>query len=299
MNILGLNNIQGNSLSVKNYYGYNYNEFNMAPHSHISCELMYCGNGECEIYLYHTDNNKEYKKIRLKKGQFILIFSGLKHKLYIPKDKPCKIYNLEFSPIVGIFDIAQAINNEPEMLEVFNFPQGYLMGSDSVDIKITIIKLLDELSISYLESKDFYIQTLISQLLIQIYRCYTNSLSDSKHFITKTMDYIKENYSHEITVTAIAESVGLNVNYLERLIKATTGKTIVAHITDFRLTQAKSLIINTNLSLTDIGFHCGYGSRQSFYENFKKSEGLSPSDYKKKIATEKHLNYKQTPYEKI
>ncbi len=299
MNILGFSNNKANSLTVKNYYGYNYDEFNMAPHSHMSAELMYCSSGESEVYLYLTENNKEYKKFRLKKGQFILIFSGLKHRLYVSKDKPCKIYNLEFSPAVGNFDISTAITQESEMFEIFNLPQGYILGSDSVDMKSTIKKLLDELSTSYLESKDFYIQMLIAQLLIQIYRSFSNAQSDSKHFISKTMEYIKENYSHEITVTAIAEFVGLNVNYLERLIKSTTGKTILAHITDFRLTQAKSLILNTNLSLTDIGFHCGYGSRQSFYENFKKSEGISPSDYKKKIASEKYLNYKQTPYEKV
>lgn len=297
--ILGFKNSAGNSLTVNNYYDYEYKGFNMAPHNHYGAELMYSAGGECEIYLYPSGNNKEYKKIKLKKGQFIFIFSEFKHRLYIPKDKTCKVFNLEFTPVHSAFNLKSLLDSDPALTGIFSSGLSYLVCNDSVDLKTTIKKLIDELSANYLNSKELYLQSLILELLILVCRCHTNTQSDSKYYIAKTMDFIKENYSHEITVKAISDFVGLNPVYLERLIKSNTGKTILNHINEFRLSQAKSLIENTTLPLVDIAFHCGYGSRQGFFESFKKSEGLAPSDYRKKISAEKYSKYKQTPYNEI
>jgi AraC-like DNA-binding protein len=82
----------------------------------------------------------------------------------------------------------------------------------------------------------------------------------------------------------LAARMGANVRYLSQAVNQTTGKNFNQFINEYRLEEARRLLRETDENSTDIGFSVGFNSLSSFYEQFKKAEGLTPEQYRKKKA---------------
>ncbi len=293
MNYFGFKNLTNYSFVINNFYAYNYESFNMQFHTHMNAEIMYVEQGECEISIF----DKEQKAYTLKKGQFILINSLIKHKLIINKTKPCKMLNLEFSPTQNdSFNVYKMIEDSKELSSMFSIIDSNMIFNDTASVD-KIIKLIhSELTSNYQIESSLRVNALIIELLIGIVRCHNNSLSESNIYISKAMDFIKNNFSNDISAEDIANHCFITSVYLQRIIKKKTGKTLLELLTNFRISQAIKFIENTTLPLTDIAFHCGFNSRQNFYVAFKKVVGVSPAVYRENLKVSATEKYKQTPF---
>ena len=74
---------------------------------------------------------------------------------------------------------------------------------------------------------------------------------------------------------------GLHPNYLSNVIKSKTGKAISTWITEKTITEAKSLLQNSSLSIKEIAFLLGFAESTHFSNYFKKNAGSSPATYRK------------------
>ncbi len=92
--------------------------------------------------------------------------------------------------------------------------------------------------------------------------------------------YIEQHYAENIYLEHIAQELGFSAKYLSRMFKETVGITITDYIHQVRMKQAKELLANSDLKITEIAEQVGIQSRTTFLRVFKKSEGLSPSDYR-------------------
>ena len=135
------------------------------------------------------------------------------------------------------------------------------------------------------------------KLLIDIARAYNLYNTTDVYHVQKALDYMRENFSSDISVEDIARAVKLHPSYLQKQIKKHTSKSIVAHINTFRTERAKVLIANTNSSLTQISIDCGFCNRQTFYNAFKKYVGVNPREYKKEITRLKDTKQYQRYYQ--
>ena len=84
------------------------------------------------------------------------------------------------------------------------------------------------------------------------------------------------------SLSDLAERMEVNARYLSQGINQTTGKNFNRFINDYRLEEARRMLRETDENATDIGFSVGFNSLSSFYDQFKKAEGLSPDQYRKK-----------------
>ena len=64
-------------------------------------------------------------------------------------------------------------------------------------------------------------------------------------------------------------------------IKKTTGTTITSYRNSMRLLTAKKMLINTDDSITKISYECGFDNSSYFSKLFKRSEKISPKEYRK------------------
>ncbi|MBQ9135083.1 MAG: helix-turn-helix transcriptional regulator, partial [Lachnospiraceae bacterium] len=97
----------------------------------------------------------------------------------------------------------------------------------------------------------------------------------------KTEDYIKEAFYLIKNNDQIADHIGLNSTYLERIYKKTTGKTLWESVTTCRLAAAEELLAQPSIPINEIDNMIGFANRQTFYLQFKKRYGMSPSEFRK------------------
>jgi len=110
----------------------------------------------------------------------------------------------------------------------------------------------------------------------------------NKDYITRFEKYLKTYFSsNELiekgipTIQQCGSALNMSGSYLSDLLKAETGKSAREHIHLRLVNKAKSVLLNTNKSVSEIAYLLGYGYPQNFSKTFKSKTGLSPTEYRK------------------
>jgi len=93
---------------------------------------------------------------------------------------------------------------------------------------------------------------------------------------------IQENLNHSFTIFEIARTVGINQTKLKTGFKNVFGHTVFGYLQEIRMTQAKKYILDTKLSIHEIGLLLGYQNTSNFSIAFKKVQGISPNKLRPK-----------------
>ncbi|HEY4208718.1 MAG TPA: AraC family transcriptional regulator [Puia sp.] len=103
--------------------------------------------------------------------------------------------------------------------------------------------------------------------------------------INKVFAYIFENFSEEISLKKISDIANMSPTAFCRYFKTHTNKTFSAFIIETRIHHSCKLIMNENKSLSDIAFESGFSNLSYFTKQFKKTIGMAPREYRKKIGS--------------
>ncbi|MBR5376109.1 MAG: helix-turn-helix domain-containing protein [Lachnospiraceae bacterium] len=95
--------------------------------------------------------------------------------------------------------------------------------------------------------------------------------------------YIEENYSRDISLDDVAGYAEVSPYYLSRTFKEETGETFMEYLTSLRMKKAMELMKDPDYSIKDICTEVGYSDPNYFSRIFKKSEGLTPTEYREKL----------------
>ena len=87
--------------------------------------------------------------------------------------------------------------------------------------------------------------------------------------------------TEEISLSVLAEEFHLNPQYISQLFKTEIGVGFLAYLTSIRMERAKKLLLTTNLSIAEVSEQSGYADYRVFTKVFKKSEGITPSQYRR------------------
>jgi len=87
----------------------------------------------------------------------------------------------------------------------------------------------------------------------------------------------------------LSEKMGQDYTYLSNLFSEAKGITVQEFIITNKIERVKELLLNTELSLTDISFKLNYSSVAHLSNQFKKNTGISPSHFRQ-MMMEKDLN---------
>ena len=99
--------------------------------------------------------------------------------------------------------------------------------------------------------------------------------------ITGITRYLQEHLAEEISLSVLAEQFHLNAQYISQLFKSEIGVNFLAYLTSIRMEKAKRLLLTTPLSIAEVAEQSGYGDYRVFTKVFKKSEGVTPSQYRR------------------
>lgn len=95
--------------------------------------------------------------------------------------------------------------------------------------------------------------------------------------VERAIDCIWDRYGEPLTLADLANSAILSRFHFSRTFKEATGVSPVRFLYAVRIYQAKRMLLNTSLNVTDISFAVGYNSLGSFTNHFTDSVGISPS----------------------
>ena len=87
---------------------------------------------------------------------------------------------------------------------------------------------------------------------------------------------------HGITREDVAKAMMTNHIRLTKLLKEATGLTFNAYITKIRLDQAARMLLETNDTIEQIYYTCGYRTRSTFNRAFTDAFGCTPKEYRSK-----------------
>lgn len=99
--------------------------------------------------------------------------------------------------------------------------------------------------------------------------------------INKVISYITQTYYKEVTLSTLADYVGMDANYLSNLFKKKTGENIIHYIHRIRIDHAKSYLVQTGLPVNEIGEKVGFVNDNYFIKIFKRFTDVTPSHYRK------------------
>ncbi|KTF16835.1 AraC family transcriptional regulator [Pseudoalteromonas sp. H105] len=97
------------------------------------------------------------------------------------------------------------------------------------------------------------------------------------------VDYIREHYSRPINIEHLADLAHLSVSALERRFKKHLAKTPNQFINEIRLENARKLLVETRLPISQIAYQCGFAEPSYFSKQFRRLFGEVPSQMRENI----------------
>lgn len=247
-------------------------------HQHSYYEMYYLINGSCRFML-------QGKEFLINSGTIVFIPANALHKTTYTDGSSHERLYAEFTGDY-IDDLLAQFGTDWLESHLFNF-FFYIPIELRPEINNYLSLIINERrssdNFSFLMTKQLF-QTLIIKLLRHkstLANYHGISLQSGDSALSEAMNYIASNFQNNISLTDIAGRLHLNPSYLSQKFKAVNGISFKEYINTIRINHAEKLLLETNKSITEIALECGYETSNYFGDVFKKTNGISPSQFRK------------------
>ncbi|MBU9721844.1 MULTISPECIES: AraC family transcriptional regulator [Bacillaceae] len=247
-------------------------------------DLLYVVQGT----LYMMEDGKEFE---VSEGQYLFLVPGKYHGGYKGCDEETKYYWVHFSlsgewslETTNDLDWSKIIVRDNTFTESaqynLNLPRfGKFRSFERGVEAFSIIKQLDESNNPPDKLKQ---QMFFNDILIQIQQDAIELPSSAKTVTDEVIKYIREHYDEQdFKVKEMAKVLLYHPDYLTRSMKKVIGMTPIQYLNHYRISIAKSKLVNEHKDLATIAVECGFSDVSYFSRTFKKREGITPGEYRR------------------
>ena len=241
-------------------------------HTHPFTELFYVVDGKGEF-------NIQGQRFPVKANDFVIINPQVEHTELSSPDEPLEyivlgIKGLSFSNLTPVSE-----GGHP-----FSF---FNLRDEQKDILRYLNAMVQEAT-SQQMSYELVCHNLLEILLIKILRHQHFDLEVGKQSkTTKDISFIKhylETYYHEsIQLEDLASMTHLSRFYISHSFKKEIGMSPMEYLIDIRIKESKILLRTTNYSISQVADIVGFTTPTYFSKQFRKSTGISPTDYREQF----------------
>lgn len=186
--------------------------------------------------------------------------------------------------------IGNRLENPWDPIPPFSFSNGPYLGK-LIDIE-PVYELASKLT-SEMEKTSpdqLLVKTLFFQLLYELRQQLTeiparcergNRYTQYASQINDLCYYIRNNPDEHFPISRMAEMVGLSPNFFSRVFHETVGKTPLRYVHEVKINRIKTLLLDTEMSVTEIAAHCGFDNAPYMFSMFKCHTGMTPGEYRR------------------
>ena len=186
--------------------------------------------------------------------EFIAPFLGLNESLMIKNMLDTSVRGIRFEPDEELVSKIIALTE-----------------TNGVDKILKLISVLDDLS--------------KKQPILIASNSFHNVVSKKNEMrINKVCLYIQNNFYTKISLKEVADLIFLTESNFCKFFKKATGKTYSDYLNELRINEACRLLVQTEKSINQISFECGFESLSYFNRVFLSKKEMTPSKYRKSIA---------------
>lgn len=98
--------------------------------------------------------------------------------------------------------------------------------------------------------------------------------------INRVFDFMNTNFKDQITLTEAADVASMATGSFSRFIKTYTGNCFVDTLNEIRLGHVTRMLTETNLTVAEIAYKCGFNNMANFNRTFKSKKGLTPKEFR-------------------
>lgn len=102
--------------------------------------------------------------------------------------------------------------------------------------------------------------------------------------IAKAFQYMNAYYNQHITLSDVAAQINMHEASFSRFVKRITGKTFVDSLNEIRLGHAARLLIDTNQTIAEIAYGCGFNNISNFNRMFKNKKNCTPKEFRNNFS---------------
>ena len=249
----------------------------LEPHVHDYYQLYFVTEGVLRHHL-----NGEYRDLR--PGDGFLLPPNLPHCIE-KQSEACGFFALSFQrkflsghlPMVDDFLISLSQLEKP--LSGMTFPE-----YDVALLTQLLMKMTAECANVQAGSWEILHQGLLLALTLFARRFYEtvpgeDPLLSSRQKVLRVIDFVNVHFTREITLEQVVAENGISKATFCKLFENLTGMTFSKYLHTRRIEKAKQLIYEGH-KIAQVSALCGYQDFSTFYRNFKKITGISPTDYR-------------------
>lgn len=241
--------------------------------------LIWCRSGKADVRL-------NTRKETISRSQMLLLSAGI----------TVEITALEKDTVIGEIDITFCPgSNELHLPHLLNCcDEGYaelclrafemLPFQDDLGITICMIDLLHRACYQERSASPAQKELVVASLLLAVSNAISDSAicsTDNEH-VRQAIRYIQNHYPENISTDMIASNAHLHSNYLHRLFTAEMHCSIGEYLLNYRMENARRLLISSRMTVAEIARASGIPNHQHFSKLFRKHFGVSPIDFRKK-----------------
>ena len=149
------------------------------------------------------------------------------------------------------------------------------------------------------KAEEFYLEEakgVLGSLLVEVARM--NRMSDEEemdvdrgkitNMISKTLDYIADNYMQDIKVEELARYIHISETHFRRVFYTYMKMSPLEYINTVRIQAACEFLKTTDEPIADIAYKCGFTTNSTFNRNFKQIMGMPPVEWRKRPENFEH-----------
>jgi AraC-like DNA-binding protein len=108
--------------------------------------------------------------------------------------------------------------------------------------------------------------------------------SSESRRIQKVITFLNSNYQEEIRLLDVANYVNMSEVSFSRFMKKRTGKNYIEYLNDLRLGIASRHLVDSNKTIYEISYECGFNNLSNFNRIFKKRKGFTPKEFRENYS---------------
>lgn len=244
-------------------------------HLHNTYEIYYLISGDVQYSIGH-------RLYEVNPGDIVIIPKNTTHRTLSRSDRSVERILVYFS---DNFISSFSKHLSADAFEAFSALGCVRLGKEQQNRAYRIFNKMLEIHTHPDKYSEAEIFTLLCELIIMIMRHghaverITSDTTESK--IMDAVDYIKNNFSQELSLTSVAKIVCMESTYFSKSFRKITGFKFHDYVLQTRLTESIEYLLNTPLSISQIAEECGFTSGNHFGDVFKKHKGMSPREFQK------------------